>query len=349
MDLSNFDPNAPACLKNNIFGLPSSEEDSQVVLLPVPWEVTVSYHTGTARAPEYILSASRQIDLYDAYIPEGWKKGFYMRETDKNLLMRSDYLRKEAALYINFLAEGGILDENDFMKDSLHEVNKGCEDLNKWVYKQTRELLNKQKQVGIIGGDHSTPLGYYKALGEKYSSFGILHIDAHLDLRKDFENFAYSHASIMYNALEQVPNISKLISVGVRDYCQEELDKAETEGDRVHVFFDRKMKDQLCEGVAWKEICESIISRLPEQVYLSFDVDGLDPKLCPNTGTPVPGGLQWEQVDYLLRHIIESGRQFIGFDLVEVGFQHADWDSNVGARILFSLCNLLVKQPVKVS
>ncbi len=348
MDLSNFDPNAPACIKNNIFGLPSSEADSKVILLPVPWEVTVSYHAGTARAPEYIFSASQQIDLYDAYVPGGWKKGFYMPEVDKNLLMRSDYLRKEAALYINFQAEGGILDDNDFMKDSLHEVNKGCEELNSWVYKHTKELLEKQKYVGIIGGDHSTPLGYYKALGEKYPSFGILHIDAHLDLRKNFENFTYSHASIMYNALEQVPMISKLVSVGVRDYCEEELKKAEIEGERVSIFYDREMKDRLYEGETWKTICTPIIEQLPEKVYLSLDIDGLDPKLCPHTGTPVPGGLEWEQVNYLLRQILESGRQLIGFDLVEVGYQHSDWDSNVGARILFSLCNLLVKKPVKV-
>lgn len=347
MDTSEFDPNAPACTLNNIFGLPSSEDNSEVVLLPVPWEVTVSYHGGTARAPEYIFSASQQIDLYDADVPKGWASGFYMKEIDKDLLLRSDYLHKEAALYINFQVEGGDIEENDFMKNSLHEVNKGCEELNEWVYKETKALLEKQKFVGIIGGDHSIPLGYYKALGEKYDSFGILHIDAHMDLRKNFENFTYSHASIMYNALEQVSAISKLVSVGVRDYCQEELSKAEEEGDRIKVFFDRDMKRQLCEGVTWQTICDQIVDQLPEQVYLSLDVDGLDPKLCPNTGTPVPGGLEIWQFDYLITKILDSGKQFIGFDLVEVGFKHNDWDSNVGARLLFRLCNLAVREPVK--
>ena len=348
MDLSNFDPNAPACVMNNIFGLPTSEENARVVLLPVPWEVTVSYHTGTARAPEYIFSASQQIDLYDADVPEGWKSGFYMPEIDKDLLLRSDYLRKEAALYINFQAEGGKLEENDFMQNSLHEVNKGCEELNQWVYQRTKALLDQEKFVGLIGGDHSTPLGYYKALSEKYPSFGLLHIDAHMDLRKSFDDFTYSHASIMYNALEQVPAISHLVSVGVRDYCPLELKMAEEQSDRICIFFDRDMKRQLCEGTPWQAICDQIVDRLPAMVYLSFDVDGLDPKLCPHTGTPVPGGLELWQVDYLLCKILESGRQLIGFDLVEVGFQHSDWDSNVGARILFRLCNLAVKEPVKV-
>ncbi len=348
MDVVDFDPNAPAQAANNIFGLPFSEDNSRVVLLPVPWEVTVSYRTGTSRAPEYMFVASQQIDLYDADMPEGWKSGFYMPEIDKELLLRSDYLRKEAALYINFLAEGGNIEENDFMKNSLHEVNKGCEELNQWVYKQTRSLLKKQKFVGVIGGDHSTPLGYYRALSEVYDSFGILHIDAHLDLRKNFEDFTYSHASIMYNALEQYPSISKIVSVGVRDYCQEEIDRAAAEGERVCVFFDRDMKRQLCEGGTWQRICDQIVEQLPDQVYLSFDVDGLDPKLCPNTGTPVPGGLELWQFDYLICRVLESGRQLIGFDVVEVGFQHSDWDSNVGARILFRLCNLVVKEPVKV-
>lgn len=348
MDLSNFDPNAPACITDNIFGLPSNEADSKVVLLPVPWEVTVSYHGGTARAPEYIFSASQQIDLYDADLPDGWKSGYFMQQIDKDLLLRSDYLRKEAALYINFQAEGGKLEENDFMKNSLHEVNKGCEELNDWVYNKTKALLDKQKFVGLIGGDHSTPLGYYKALSEKHDAFGILHIDAHLDLRKSFENFTYSHASIMYNALEQIPNIEKLVSVGVRDYCQKELEKANAEKERISIFFDRDMKKQLCEGKTWKFICDQIVEQLPEQVYLSLDVDGLDPKLCPHTGTPVPGGLELWQVDYLLCRMLESGRRLIGFDLVEVGFQHNDWDANVGARILFRLCNLAVKESVKV-
>lgn len=342
-DLSKFDPNAPGLLSNNIFGLPFSEDEARLVLVPVPWEVTVSYNNGTARGPEQIFKASRQVDLYDADVKDGWKQGFFMRESDRQLLLRSDYLRKEAELYLKFLGEGGDVNENDFLRRSLEDVNRGTQKMNEWVYTQTRELLQKGKLVGLIGGDHSTPLGYYKAIGEHKGDFGILQIDAHCDLRNSYEGFRYSHASIMYNALQEVPQLKKLVQVGVRDYCEEELEYIRNSEGKVATFFDQEMKEKLFEGQTWKSICDDIIEQLPEQVYISFDIDGLDPKLCPHTGTPVAGGLEGPQVFYLFRRVLESGRKLIGFDLNEVSAGHDDWDANVGARMLFKLCNLIVK------
>src|SRR5512133_3032771 len=96
IDLSLFDHNDAANPNNNIFGLPFTEEDAALVILPVPWEVTVSYKAGTARAPEHMCKASVQVDLTDADVKDGWKKGFFMRDVDKKILMKSDYLRKEA-------------------------------------------------------------------------------------------------------------------------------------------------------------------------------------------------------------------------------------------------------------
>ena len=97
-DLSTHDPNSVSNPNNNIFGLPTSEADARLVIVPVPWEVTVSYGAGTARAPESILKASLQIDLFDPEMPDAWKQGFYMRDSDRKILMKSDYLRKEAEL-----------------------------------------------------------------------------------------------------------------------------------------------------------------------------------------------------------------------------------------------------------
>lgn len=342
-DLSNFDPNSPGLLSNNIFGLPFSEEEARLVLVPVPWEVTVSYTHGTARGPEHIFKASHQVDLYDADVKDGWKQGFYMRESDRQLLLRSDYLRKEAELYLKFLSEGGDISENEFLTRSLEDVNKGTQKMNEWVYQQTRELLGKGKLVGLVGGDHSTPLGFFKAIGEFKGDFGILQIDAHCDLRNSYEGFKYSHASIMYNALNEIPQLKKLVQVGVRDYCEGELEYIRNSNGRVETFFDQDIKEKLFEGEIWKNICDDIISKLPEQVYISFDIDGLDPKLCPHTGTPVAGGLEGPQVFYLFRRILESGRKLIGFDLNEVSAGHDEWDANVGARMLFKLCNLMVK------
>jgi agmatinase len=342
VDLTDFDTDSVSNPNNGIFGLPFTEEDSKLIILSVPWEVTVSYKAGTARVIERICHASLQVDLFDADNPDGWRQGIFLRDADKNVLMKSDYLRKEAELYINFITEEEELSENKFMQKVLREINEGSVFLNNWVYEQTKDLLDQGKLVGILGGDHSSPFGFYKAIAEKYSDFGILQIDAHCDLRPSYENLIYSHASVMYNALNEIPQLTKLVQVGVRDYSPGELKFIKNSEGRVVSFFDKNIKERLYEGETWKQIVEEMITHLPQKVYISFDIDGLDPKLCPNTGTPVPGGFDIHQVYYLLRKIMASGRQLIGFDLNEVGISANEWDENVGARVLFKLCNLLI-------
>jgi agmatinase len=227
------------------------------------------------------------------------------------------------------------------MTKTLKEINQGSLFLNDWVYEQTTALMNAGKLVGLLGGDHSTPFGYFKAIADKYSDFGILQIDAHCDLRNAYEGFNFSHASIMYNALEKIPGLKKLVQVGIRDYCEEELDYINNSNGRVVSFFDKNIKTRQYEGETWKSIVDEIVNTLPQQVFISFDIDGLDPKLCPHTGTPVQGGFETEQVFYLLHKVHLSGRKIVGFDLNEVGVSHNEWDENVGARVLYKLCNLL--------
>ena len=340
-DLSNFDPNSVGNPNNNIFGLPFTEEEARLVILPIPWEVTVSYNAGTARAPEHIFTASLQVDLFDPDYKDAWKQGFFMRSTDKKVLMKSDYLRKEAELYINYISQGEVVDNNKFMCKTLKEINQGSLFLNDWVYQQTKELLEKGKLVGLLGGDHSTPFGYMKAIGDIYPEFGILQIDAHCDLRKAYEGFNYSHASIMYNALEQIPALKKLVQVGIRDFCEEELDYIQNSHDRISTYFDKDIKERQFEGFTWKQMVEEMISTLPQHVFISFDIDGLDPKLCPHTGTPVQGGFETEQIFYMFKKLMQTGRKIVGFDLNEVGVSHNEWDENVGARVLYKLCNML--------
>jgi len=340
-DLSNFDPNSVGNPNNNILGLPFSEEDARLVILPIPWEVTVSYNAGTARAPDHIFTASLQVDLYDPDYKDAWKQGFFMRSPDKKILMKSDYLRKEAELYINYIAQGESVESNKFMTKTLKEINQGSLFLNDWVYEQTKALMNAGKIVGLLGGDHSTPFGYFKAIADKYNDFGILQIDAHCDLRDTYEGFNFSHASIMHNALGKIDAIKKLVQVGIRDYCEEELDYINNSNGRVVTFFDKNIKARQYEGETWKTIVDEIVNALPQNVFISFDIDGLDPKLCPHTGTPVQGGLETEQVFYLLHKVHLSGRKIVGFDLNEVGVSHDEWDENVGARVLYKLCNLL--------
>lgn len=341
-DLSNYDPNSVSNPEHNIFGLPTNEEHSRLIIIPVPWEVTVSYGVGTARAPEAILKASHQVDLFDPDTPDAWKQGFYMRMPDRKILMKSDYLRKEAELYIDYISRGEQVSANQFMSKTLKEVNEGGLFLKEWLYEQTRVLLEQDKLVAVLGGDHSTPLGYLKAIAEKHGSFGILQIDAHCDLREAYEGFTYSHASIMYNALKEIPQLERLVQVGIRDYSQGEWDYIRNSNFRVITYFDKEIKQRQFEGQNWKQIAEEIVSKLPDKVLISFDIDGLDRKLCPHTGTPVPGGFELEEVFFIFRMLVQSGKKIIGFDLDEVGVSESDWNANVGARVLFKLCNLLV-------
>ena len=345
-DLSNYDPDSVSNPNNNIFGLPTTEDDAQLVIVPVPWEVTVSYGSGTSRAPEAICKASLQVDIYDPDVPQGWKQGYYMRPTDRKILMKSDYLRKEAELYIDYISKGEDVSANQFMSKTIKDVNGGSIYLNTWVYDQTKALLDKNKLVGLLGGDHSIPLGFYKAIAEKHGDFGILQIDAHCDLREAYEGFNYSHASIMRNSLQEIPELKKLVQVGPRDFSQNESDYIKKSEGRIVTYFDKTIKNRQFEGDTWKHIVEEIVSHLPNKVYISFDIDGLDRKLCPHTGTPVPGGFEVEEIYYLFGKVIESGRKFIGFDLCEVGVSDSDWNSNVGARVLFKLCNILVASNV---
>ena len=342
IDLTNFDPNSAGNPNNNIFGLPITEDEARLVILPIPWEVTVSFGSGTARSAEQIMRASLQVDLFDPDTPEGWKEGFYMRETDRKILLKSDYLRKEAELYIDYISKGDAVENNQFMCKTLKEVNEGSYFLNHWVYQQTKSLPEKGKLVGLLGGDHSTPLGFMKAIGETYGDFGIIQIDAHCDLREGYEGFVYSHASIMYNALREIPQLQKLVQVGIRDYSQGEHEFIRENNGRIRTYFDGEIRERQYEGESFRQITEEIINQLPDKVYISFDIDGLDPKLCPNTGTPVQGGFETEQVFYLFKKIMKSGKQIIGFDLSEVSTSENGWDANVGARVLFKLCNLMV-------
>jgi agmatinase len=341
-DLSTFDPNSVSNPDNNIYGLPFTEEDARLILLPVPWEVTVSFGSGTARSAEQVFKASLQVDLFDPDVPNGWKEGFFIKESDKKVLLKSDYLRKEAELYIDFISRGDEVASNQFMTRTLKDVNEGSIFLNSWVYQQTKALLDNGKLVGLLGGDHSTPLGYMKAIAEKHGDFGILQIDAHCDLREAYEGFIYSHASIMYNALKEIPQIKRLVQVGTRDFSYGEWEYIQQNEDRIKTFFDRDIRTRQYDGEPFKEVVEDIIRQLPQKVYISFDIDGLDPKLCPNTGTPVQGGFETEQVFYLMNKIRHAGKQIIGFDLCEVSTSETGWDANVGARVLFKLCNLLV-------
>lgn len=340
--IKNFNPNSIGDINNNIFGLPFTVEEASVILIPVPWDVTVSYSAGTSNAPESIFNASLQVDLFDAYIDNAWKIGIAMDEIPSEIIELNKKLRTLSDEYINFLANGGDLNSSEQMKSVVSTINEGSFLLNNFVKDKSKFYLDKGKIVGVIGGEHSVPYGLFLALAEKYDSFGILQIDAHADLRDSYEDFEFSHASIMYNATK-ISQISKIVQIGIRDYCEDEYNLIKNSNNRIKTFFDKDIKHELYEGNIWKSIVENIIAELPQNLYISFDIDGLDPKLCPNTGTPVPGGLELEQVFYIFEKISESGKKIIGFDLNEVGTSENEWDESVAARIIYKLANISAK------
>ncbi|MCX7767840.1 MAG: agmatinase family protein [Flavobacteriales bacterium] len=331
---ASFDSSGPALEGSGIFGLPYEVENSTIVLIPVPWEVTVSYRSGTAKAPKAILKASHQVDLFHLFNERVWRQGICMDEFSQEIEDIGKAMRRKAEKFREDLLRGRVGRKGQAL---LEEINSACHFMNEWVRRRALDLMSQGKMVGVVGGDHSTPLGLIQALCEHHSSFSILQIDAHCDLRNAYEGFRYSHASVMYNALHQKP-LTNLVQVGVRDLCEEEYRFIENSANRVTCFHQEYLNTEKYMGRSWKSLCDVIVSHLGEKVYISFDIDGLEPHYCPHTGTPVPGGLSFGEAVYLIRRVVESGRTIIGFDLNEVVPSEDEWDANVGARVLYELC-----------
>jgi agmatinase len=347
--MTKFDPNAAASPDSGIFGLPCTESEANLVYVPVPWEATTSYGGGTSAGPAAILAASHQVDLFDLEVLRPYEAGLFMREQSEDVLSWNQEARKHAKKVIE---AAGVVGGDKGLEAALERVNRLGDKLNAWVFAETEELLKKGKLPGIVGGDHSVPLGAFEAVAKKFPEFGILHFDAHSDTRKAYEGFTWSHASIMYNALERVQAVTKLVQVGIRDFCEEEVDYCGAQGSRVEIFFDRHLADQKFSGTPWNKIAEKVVSGLPRNVWVSFDIDGLDPVLCPHTGTPVPGGLSFQEANAILTLLARSGRKIIGFDLNEVAPSPDDadeWDANVGARLLYKLTALTLASQGKAS
>ncbi|WP_311136242.1 arginase family protein [Hymenobacter cellulosivorans] len=227
--LASFDPNALGDSAGGLYGLPFTVDEAQVVVVPVPWEVTVSYRGGTAQGPEAIREASLQVDLYEPDIPEAWRMGLAMEDEDEKVAEESRNLRTLAADYIGWLEAGQPADKAQNFATVPAQVTERGKVLLDYLKQKTGAYLDAGKGVVLLGGDHSTPLGYMHALAERHQEFGILQIDAHCDLRPAYEGFQYSHASIMYNAL-QLPQVKKLVQVGIRDLCQQEAELVEHSG-----------------------------------------------------------------------------------------------------------------------
>ena len=313
-----FDPESPSNDDSGIFGLPYSTQDASLVVIPVPWDATSSQDTTSSEAPDAILDASKYVELYDPKHGAIYQRGIVLDFVDEEisgLLVQSKTILSKTA-------------------GDIDRINQLSEHLNTRVKQQVAQCLSKGKTVGLLGGDHSITYGSVHAHLSRYPDLGVLQIDAHSDLRCAYEGLTHSHASVMYNLVETLGVVS-LTQVGVRGMSEFEHSYI-NQSQSINAFYDFDLKLELGKGRSWVDICDQITDLLPHTIYLSVDADGLDMSFCPNTGTPVPGGLSYGELLVLLDRIVSSDKRIVAFDLVEVG---ADpFDANNAAHLLYQLC-----------
>jgi len=331
----NFDPDAAAAPGSGIFGLPHTREESAIVLIPVPYDATTSYGNGTRKGPAAIRDASVQVDLLDLQFGRVYERGIFIEEGDDSLKKSAKEARKCAEPVIE---RGGACAGSE----EVRPVDEASARMNEFVYERTKRVLGEGKTPGVVGGDHSTPFGSIRACAEANpGGIGVLQVDAHMDLRESYEGFRWSHASIMWNVLKEIPQVTRLVQIGIRDVGAGEIEVMKSSGGRVQTHFDLEWAKRIDGGEPFAALCAKAIEALPRDVYVSVDIDGLDPALCPGTGTPVAGGLSFNQFCMLVEILARSGRRVVGFDLVEVCPTGRDeWDANVGARVLYKLCGM---------
>jgi agmatinase len=333
-----FDPDAAALPGAGVFGLPHTVAESACVLVPVPFDATTSYRDGARHGPEAIREASLQVDLYDLQNGRIYERGIHMLPADPRIAAANARARAAAEPLIR---KGGAAAGDE---DAVAVVDAAGAEIDVAVGRQVADLLAAGRLPGVVGGDHSVPLGAIRAAAAHHGSVGVLHVDAHADLRHAYEGFRYSHASIMDNVLREVPGVVRLAQVGIRDFCEEESRRIRDEGGRVVTWFDLDWRRRLLDGERFSDLCAEVAEVLPEKVWISVDIDGLDPALGPNTGTPVPGGLGFVELCLLLENLVRQERKIVGFDLVEVApGAGSDWDANVGARVLYKLCGFALR------
>jgi len=345
---ANFDPDAAAQPGSGLFGLQDRPESARVHVIPVPFDATTSYRKGAARGPAAILQASRQVELFEpmggASAGKPYLRGICMLEADPRIAQLNEEATDKADRVIRV---GGSIGKDRSLARDLARVNEIGAEVNAIVRRATETALDAGKLPVIVGGDHSAPFGAIDALSARFPGLGILHFDAHADLREAFEGFEWSHASIMDNVVSRLEGVALLAQVGIRDLGEREHERILASKGRIRTLFDFEWARARLEGFNLRELVKKRLEPLPERVYVSFDVDGLDPSLCPHTGTPVPGGFTWHETLLWLEELGKSGRAIVGLDLNEVspgdvGPEEDSWDAIVGARLLYRLIGAAV-------
>lgn len=280
----------------------SSFESSRIVVLPAPYEHTVSYGGGTKRGPAALIKASQYVEFYD-------------EELDRELCNEVG-IATVAPLQFDRKKDAAAL-----------EI----------IYDSVRSLLHAGKFVVTLGGEHTISQAPIKAHLERYPELSVIQFDAHSDLRDSYLGSKFSHASVMARVAEFM-DPRRIVQVGIRAQCIEESRFIREKG--VATFYAHDIRSRNNE-TSWHD---DVLSRLGENVYITFDVDGLDPSIMPSTGTPEPNGLYWSETMHLLRKIGEQ-RRIIGCDVVELapvkGMTHPDLTA---AKLVYKMMNYAFMQ-----
>ncbi len=204
--------------------------------------------------------------------------------------------------------------------------NKTPEEMAQAVFERVRHFVKLNKIVGVLGGEHSVSIGSIQAMKAQFPNLSVLQIDAHADLRDSYQNSPYNHACVMRRAQEMGANV---VQVGIRNVCAEEKPFIVPE----NMFYAHQIRHR-------NNWMEEALHRLPGEVYLSIDLDGLDPSILPSTGTPLPGGLSWYQLTDFLTLLFQT-KKIVGFDVVELCPNLSEKSSDVLAAVLvYKIINL---------
>lgn len=323
-----LDPNAPALADDSLFGLGLPIEECRAVAIPVPYDVTCSGQHGTVDGPRALLSASAQVDLLEPLCGDVYRHGVMALPEPADV--------RAASLALQPLAARAR--EGDRAAHAAIEAQG--EELWRWLERATAALLDSGRLPLVLGGEHALSFGAVRAAAARHPGLGLLQLDAHADLRGAYEGWRTSHASVMARCLELDP-LGRVVQVGLRDFCREELERAQAAGPRVRWFTDLELARRGAAGEPWNATCAEIVAALPDTIWISFDIDGLDPSLCPGTGTPVPGGLTWRDAAGLLGAVAAAGKSVVGIDLVEIG--PGAWDGYVAAKLLYLLTGIALR------
>ncbi|MCJ7507650.1 MAG: agmatinase [candidate division Zixibacteria bacterium] len=286
-------------IPHNFLGIPKPFSDyrkSEFVILPVPYEQTTTYKAGTREGPSAIINASAQVELYDEELGfEPYRKGICTL-------------------------------------DSLSVTSLGPERMNEIIYETSKELIHLKKKVVMLGGEHSISWGLVKAYKERYPGLSVLQLDAHADLRDEYQENKFNHACIMRRIRELVPSVQ----VGIRNLSQEEAEYIKGQ-KKLPIFYAKDMASS-------DEWMDEAIALLSDEVYLTFDLDFLDPSIMPAVGTPEPGGILWYPTLTLLRKLA-TRKKIVGFDVVELsplpGMVAPDF---LAAKLVYKLISYIVEQ-----